>query len=197
MGLNMNVRVVVLAVVGLVMCLRAGDAQQGASLVPVPASAFKGTLMSLPDWGFSVESPAKFWTWAWMKIEQPVLGQPLILTQFVGSAPDETERFLVSIAPPSPTGTLTQFGAEKYLGGLMSTRVRRGWTVGAMSCTPWSAFEGGWRCSFPTETPEAVEMLYVAYLVSAKHFYVLQSLSPGKSEPPAFRTFVSSFKLLK
>lgn len=192
----MNARIVALTVLGLVICSISSNARQATPLVPVPASAFKGTVMSVPDWGFSVESPDKNWTWSWMKTEQAVLGLPLSLTQFVGSAPDDSERFLVSIVPPHPMGPLTRDGAEKYLRGLMSTRIKRGWTVGAPSCEPWSAFEGGWRCSFPTETPEQVEMLYVAYLVSAKHLYVLQSLSAAKSEPSAFRTFVSSFKLL-
>jgi hypothetical protein len=50
---------VLLAVAVLVMRVPASGAQQDA-FVPVPASAFSGTVMRIPEWGFSVESPDRF-----------------------------------------------------------------------------------------------------------------------------------------
>ena len=193
----MNGLVATLVILLLVVCPIAGNGQPAGAPVPVPASAFKGAVMTIPEWGFSVESPSRAWTWASSKAVQQVEGVTMTLTQFAGASPDESERFLISIVPPFPNGPMTGASAERFMKGISSTRVKRGWTIGPTTCAPWSAFTGGWRCAFSAETPERVEMYYVGYLVSTKHFYALQSLNPGTSEPRAFQTFARSFRLLE
>ena len=173
----------------LVVSAGASDARQAGASEPVPASAFKGKTLVVPDLGFSIDSPGPKWTWT--KMANPAAR----LVQFYADDSDANDRFIVAVQQPDAPRPLDKADADGFIAGVAQAREQKGWKVGPKGCVPWAGVEAGWRCAFSAESQAKERIQYVAYAVSTTRFYAVQYV--GSGEPASFKSFAASFRLLK
>src|SRR4029450_4934535 len=79
---------------GLGLVALAAGARAQAHSVAVPASAFRGDLLRVPELGFQIANPGK--DWAWTKAPHPVAKA----VQYDVASPDATMKFMVNVVKP-------------------------------------------------------------------------------------------------
>jgi len=173
----------------LVLVALAAAAQ--AQPVALPASAFRDSLLRVPELGFQIASPGK--DWAWTKAPHPA-GKAV---QYDVASPDATMKFMVNVVKPDAPRALDLDEARGFVSGVAKRRVEAGWTTNGEKCAPWAGMPAGFRCEVTLTDTDKQPFQYIAYIVSTDRFYAIQSLSTKKEESPAFKAFAGSFRLQK
>jgi hypothetical protein len=162
-----------------------------AQPVAVPASAFRDSLLRVPELGFQIASPGR--DWAWTKAPHPA-GK---VVQYDVASPDATMKFMVNVVKPDAPQVLDLAEANGFVAGVAKRRVEAGWKADGRSCAPWAGMPAGFRCEVTLTDIDRQAFQYIAYIVSTDRFYAVQSLSTKREESPTFKAFAASFKLQK
>ena len=162
-----------------------------AQPVAVPASAFRDSLLRVPELGFQIASPGR--DWAWTKAPHPA-GKAV---QYDVASPDATQKFMVNVVKPDAPQVLDLAEANGFVSGVAKRRVEAGWKADGRSCAPWAGMPAGFRCEVTLTDLDRQAFQYIAYIVSTDRFYAVQSLSTKKEESTAFKAFAASFRLQK
>jgi hypothetical protein len=162
-----------------------------AQPVAVPASAFRGDVLRVPELGFQIASPGTDWTWT--KAPHPAAKA----VQYDVASPDATMKFMVNVVKADAPRTLDLDEANGFVAGVAQRRTEAGWKADGRRCAPWAGMPAGFRCEVTLTDTDRQAFQYIAYIVSSDRFYAVQSLSTKKGESPAFKAFAGSFRLQK
>jgi hypothetical protein len=168
-------------------------------LEPVPKAWFLGTVLSVPESNFNIETPGDGWTWGvgtHIELGKPELRNYVCQrqggeTRLLPLNPAARDTFILTVLSgeyralrPQDIEALTQSVAGSRIQGLRYEPSDR-------------PLPGGYHFTAQIQRSDGAKLFFSGYVAVAQKLYMFQSFSRDGTEPAAFTRLVASFHLLQ